>query len=1078
MQNGDITLPFNLYSERLETISNVKFSFREVDILACVLNGRSVKGIAQFLSISPHTVETHIRNILRKIECGSRDGIIKFIEDSDKHLVLKKYYSGLLSLFAFEQTLTNISKLIKKNPSTCLIIHWQKKEESFSLIQQLSNHLKQVGLIVTLERRQGSLDLFSCLKETHNVDVVFYCLPKDYKDFSSLDQEKIQVSPNILFLQLGQNHSDSVLSIEKGNYYFSFFKILKRVFPEIELYPLIENFKKKYQNSEEILDLSPLLKSKTQRDKKPLFSLKNWRPFFLVLLFLALGGMGSFLFFNKSSYLNEKEDYEIRADLNIPTKSVLLARPHLIAQIEKAFKGKEEIHTVALVGIGGAGKTTLARIYAHSQQASIIWEVNAETPQSLKASFEDFAHVLATTEEDKKNIRVLQEIRDSDQREKQFIRFVKDHLRSSQNWLLVYDNVDKMDDITAYFPSDFKTWGQGNIILTTRDSTIKNNKNVTHTIQIEELTEEEKLELFSKILYESNGIQPASQEILKSFLEEVPSFPLDVSVAAYYLKTTGLSFENYLDRLKQNHKDFEDVQQSLLKEAGDYDKTRYNVITLSLRQLIDAHPDFQDLLLLISLVDSQNIPRDFLDTYKDKEIVDSFIYNLNKYSIVLMPSDSFSKNSTFSIHRSTQAIVWEYLKQLLALEKSKELLLPILESMEQYGYEIIQKEDIPRMKILRDHLISFLKHKDFLSALAKGYINSELGSIFNYLGDYARAENYFKQSLAYLKKYTSGYPTKVAWAMEQLGEVYSELGNNKNAVQLFEKALLLYRKDPLNNHSNIARATANVSYVYKEMGDYNHSEELLKESLILYKKYDSKNHVGIAWVLLYLGYLYQDLGYYEKAKDYYAQSLTICKKNLPKDHILNAWVLSHLGNMYRELGNKEKAKLLVNEGLLICKNHFSENHVGCAVILSHLGKIHEAFKNYSEANAYYKKSNSVYRNHYPEDHVRIARTLRNLSKLSLLEEREEEAVNFLNQALCLFEKNKHPEIYTILEDLAELSLKKSLIEEKKENALLSQELKARTLAYLNQALEIAKSHFPENSPHKIKIEAKIKDISK
>ncbi len=53
--------------ESLRIISGIKFSIREIDVLACIVSGRSSKLIASLLSISVATVSSHIRNIAKKI---------------------------------------------------------------------------------------------------------------------------------------------------------------------------------------------------------------------------------------------------------------------------------------------------------------------------------------------------------------------------------------------------------------------------------------------------------------------------------------------------------------------------------------------------------------------------------------------------------------------------------------------------------------------------------------------------------------------------------------------------------------------------------------------------------------------------------------------------------------------------------------------------------------------------------------------------------------------------------------------------------------------------------------------------
>lgn len=45
---------------------------REIEVVTCLCHGLSTDEIARRLCISPHTATTHIRNILRKLEVGSR----------------------------------------------------------------------------------------------------------------------------------------------------------------------------------------------------------------------------------------------------------------------------------------------------------------------------------------------------------------------------------------------------------------------------------------------------------------------------------------------------------------------------------------------------------------------------------------------------------------------------------------------------------------------------------------------------------------------------------------------------------------------------------------------------------------------------------------------------------------------------------------------------------------------------------------------------------------------------------------------------------------------------------------------
>jgi len=110
MENTNTLFLHEIYVKYVETISGIRFTQREIDVIACVLYNRGAT-IPSFLQINPRTVETHKRNIMHKIRCNSREGIIDFIEKSDKHELIKQYYSILIITRSFERCLKRIADL-------------------------------------------------------------------------------------------------------------------------------------------------------------------------------------------------------------------------------------------------------------------------------------------------------------------------------------------------------------------------------------------------------------------------------------------------------------------------------------------------------------------------------------------------------------------------------------------------------------------------------------------------------------------------------------------------------------------------------------------------------------------------------------------------------------------------------------------------------------------------------------------------------------------------------------------------------------------------------------------------------
>lgn len=103
------------YYNHLKLINGVKFTPREIDIIACLLSAKGLKTIALFLSIEEKTIETHKYNIMRKLECNTielndkttKQDIRQYLDQSAKlysaiygpsHLFVKDYVLQNLSL--------------------------------------------------------------------------------------------------------------------------------------------------------------------------------------------------------------------------------------------------------------------------------------------------------------------------------------------------------------------------------------------------------------------------------------------------------------------------------------------------------------------------------------------------------------------------------------------------------------------------------------------------------------------------------------------------------------------------------------------------------------------------------------------------------------------------------------------------------------------------------------------------------------------------------------------------------------------------------------------------------------------
>lgn len=1119
----------DLPDEGVFIINNIRFTPREIDMLACLLNARSTKKIASFLSIYPKTVRNHIHNIMIKLGCNSRDSILDFMERSEKLALLKDHYSNLMIKVSFEQSLKEISKMKREAGPPCKLIYWTGTNSSNSFISHLQTHLKFAGINASLELRKDKPTFFELLKLPQTEEYEIYILPQflvENFEGNPLVKDKVlscfpqnNSSAHRLFLLLEgspslgpYNNKLSHLFLDlssQENYFLAFFAILNKLFPHPNIDNIVTGFKDKYKAAHiDHKNLTRLTEQKPFLENS--FHLSRWLYCAFTCLLLIFIGSGFLVFFRKEK---NNEIVSLRSDLIIPLESVFLNRPELINQIDNALKKGEGIQTVALIGIGGSGKTTLARQYARQQKANIIWEMNAETPANLRGCFENLAQDLSKTEEDKKILREVQEIKHAEEREKKFIKFVKEKLKLHSNWLLIYDNVEDFADIQIYFPKDANTWGQGKVIFTTRNHNIQNSRQVNGLVLMGELTPEQQYTLFTQIMQQDKNYKllRVKDKNLMEFLKQLPPFPLDISAAAYYLKTLNISYEQYLESLKQQGKDFTVVQENLLKEAGEYKKTRYAIITRSLELLLKSHKDFSGLLLFISLIDSQNIPKGLLDKYKNSGIVDNFIYHLKKHSLI---TTSPSKSS-YSIHRSAQAIALSYLTKLLEFNEKNSMLKEIVSTLDDYANRYIEQEDFAKLKLLVSHIKFFLNCDNLLANSTKHSLEGTLGCIYAHVGFAAQAKPLLEKSLAALNKSPHRNYKRICRVLAAIGFLHIELGNYDISQKVLEEALATYMKHSPRNHAGIAKILLHLGHIYRHTGKNKKAEQLYWQSLIIYKKYLFDNKAGTAWVLgslgsiykevgnyeesrkfleealenfskddvgygrtlIHLGDVYINLGEYEKALEHLKKGFNVYEDTTSKDAVGYGWALAHLGDGYTYLGQYENAKNFLEQGVTIYKmNHLTEKNVGFAWALAHLGKVYASLGNYEKARNLLEQSLHGYEKGTNKDHIETARILITLGHTHLIENHLGQADHLFQQALEKFKRNKHPETYIALESLAELYQKKSIFEKSKENILHARNFKTNAISYLTQALFFVKNNFSANSPHIIRIQEKIKSL--
>ena len=257
----------NLFLNHFKKIGDINFTLREIDIIACIINNRGDKKIAFLLSISPRTVSTHVRNIMLKLNCNSKESIIDFVEKFGKTKIFRQYYAELLSEASFNNYLAKIKKLLNNSEITIDIITKESAiAKNIPLLQQLKKHLALANIV---------LEINSVTEKS-----------KSTSKTVQLDLYLENSSENISLIFNKNSKSKTIDFRDEDNYYFLVTELLSSIIDKSDINKINDEF---IRDSQSILasDADFVISEKIISETRQ-YIIKPNR--FGILIFLIIGG--------------------------------------------------------------------------------------------------------------------------------------------------------------------------------------------------------------------------------------------------------------------------------------------------------------------------------------------------------------------------------------------------------------------------------------------------------------------------------------------------------------------------------------------------------------------------------------------------------------------------------------------------------------------------------------------------------------------------------------------------------------------------------------------------------------------
>ena len=604
----------------------------------------------------------------------------------------------------------------------------------------------------------------------------------------------------------------------------------------------------------------------------------------------------------------------------------------------------------AVSGLGGVGKTQIAVEYAYRYREEylyILW-VNAATTIPEHGTLDKAAFESATLEEEYRRLaRILQLPEQNEQDIQVVVQAVKHWLDTHERWLLIFDNVEHLEPLEPFLPTQRK----GYLLMTTRDQATSWARN----FEVHDWNREDSLHFLMQRskYYAIHKLAPDAplsqeeQEAAEAIVEALGGLPLALDQAGAYIEERRCLFATYLKAYQRRQKE---VLSQRGRTSAGHTETVATTWSLSCEQIQKDDPRAADLLYFLAFLAPDAIPEELIlkgaselgphlqAIAGDETLLDEAIGTLLRYSLIQRDA----QGKQLFIHRLVQAV----LKMNLSVQQQ-----------EQWAEQTVK-------------------------AVARAFPDPSSPA------SWGQCEQYLPHALncAVLTESYHLYFVEGAYLLNQTGGFLSEQARYTVAEPLLQRTLTISEQLQGPEHSDTARCLNNLALLYYRQGKFEQAEPLYLRALTISERVMGTEHPNIAISLDNLALLYHWQGKFEQAEPLYLRALVIWEQVRGPEHPDTATCLNNLAVLYKEQEKYEQAEPLLQRALAICEQVLGPAHPDTALSLNNLAALYYSQCKYEQAEPLYQRALAIYKQVLGPTH-RTTRTVSNNYAL-LLEEIE------------------------------------------------------------------------------------------
>ncbi|KAH0543478.1 hypothetical protein FGG08_002243 [Glutinoglossum americanum] len=592
---------------------------------------------------------------------------------------------------------------------------------------------------------------------------------------------------------------------------------------------------------------------------------------------------------------------------------------------------------VALVGLGGVGKSQIAIEYAY--------RVRDESPTTWV--FWVHAGTQARFEEGYWRVAEMTRMEGWDNPKADVLRLVRNWLCDESNgrWVMIVDNVD---DSGVVFPPLDRTQaigsdksGQaveslseflpqspnGSILITSRSRDVAYRLTGSHTYirEVKPMDEGDALSLLWKKLSfdadEHNAIE---------LLQALDYMPLAITQAAAYIEQRAprMTISRYLDEIRRSD---HDRARLLKKDVGDSrrdGRVSNSIITtwqISFEHIRKDLPTAARLLSLMSLFDRQGIPESLLHNRyqrdEDKDVdFEEDIHTLISYSLVEMNVDG----NEFEMHRLVQFSMKKWLELYDELDGWKGTYMMLMDD----NYPVGLYENWAVCQALFPHAQTAVAYRptDIKPLEAWASVLFKAAWYASEMGNYRAAQEMGLSALEAREVTLGAEHPKTLNSINSVGLVLSWQGKYIEAEAMHRRALETKERELGPEHPSTLTSMANLASTYRNQGRWKEAEELEVQVMETSARVLGEEHPDTLTSMANLASTYRNQGRWKEAEELGVQVMETRKRVLGEEHPSTLTSMANLAFTLKSQGRNKEAILSLEKCLQLRKQVLGPQH--------------------------------------------------------------------------------------------------------------------------------------------------------